>query len=127
MSDWLAGLVVFLGGGAGALLRWAVARVVGPWDAAEQFPWATFGINIVGSALLGILAVVAKDRPLPWLLFGVGVCGGFTTFSTFGWELLRLVDAGRNGAALCYACASVLGGFLGVLAATRLATAATAP
>jgi len=127
VNDWLAALCVFVGGGLGAAARWGASRAVGPFDATEDFPWATFGINVVGSALLGALAAVAKDRPLPWLLLGVGVCGGFTTFSTFGWELLRLVEAGRTAAAFGYACASVVGGFSGVLAAARLATAAATP
>lgn len=123
MSDALAAVCVFVGGGTGAVLRWAAGRVVGPWDELVGFPWVTLGINVVGSAALGVLVVLAKDRPWPWLLLGVGVCGGFTTFSTFSAELVKLVDAGRTIAVFCYACASLAGGFLGVLAAARLATA----
>ena len=127
MSDLPAAAGVFLGGGVGAVTRWALTRTLDPWDDAAGFPWVTFGINAVGSAAFGALVVVARERPAFWLLSGVGLCGGFTTFSTFSGELLRLVDAGRIIAALCYACASVVAGFLSVLAAARLAAAAATP
>jgi len=120
MPDWLA---VLLGGGAGALARYAVghwASVRYP-DALLSFPWHTFGINVVGSFVLGLVAVWCKERPTWFFLVGTGVCGGFTTFSTFSLETLELIQEGRPWTAAAYACGSVVAGVLGAWLALKLA------
>lgn len=90
-------VLVLLGGAVGAPVRyladgWVTARTSGP------FPWGTFAVNVVGSLALGLLAAAAPG----WLLAlgGVGVCGALTTFSTFSFETVRLLEQGRSGVAV---------------------------
>lgn len=88
--------MVLLGGAVGAPLRYLVDLLV--QDRHDSvFPWGTFVVNVVGSLVLGgtVAAVVALD-PAPWVLalVGTGVCGAFTTFSTFGYETVRLLEEG---------------------------------
>ena len=115
MPDWLLPLVhpalVFVGGGTGATLRYLLGR----WFAvADGFPWPTFGINVLGSSLLGALVVLCKDRP-GWLaLLGAGFCGGFTTFSAFGLESLRMLEREEYASAGAYVFGSVIAGIAGV-------------
>ena len=77
------------------------------------FPWATFGINIVGSFLLGLLFATVKDHATWYLLLGAGFCGGFTTFSAFSLETLGLLERERWVEAAAYAQGSVVAGLLG--------------
>ena len=90
-------LLVLAGGALGAPLRylvdqWVTARAGGP------FPWGTLVVNVAGSFVLGVLAAGAPE----WLLHaaGVGLCGALTTFSTFGFETVRLLEQGRVRLAL---------------------------
>lgn len=90
-------LVIALGGAIGSVLRaWlavTVARVTGP-----QFPWGTILINILGSGLIGLVgSLTAHDTryALMRAFIMVGVCGGFTTFSSFSLQTLELIQAGR--------------------------------
>ncbi|MFO0848205.1 MAG: fluoride efflux transporter CrcB [Gemmataceae bacterium] len=115
-DDWTRGVLVAVGGGAGAWLRFAVNRWGGP-----DFPWHTLGINVFGSFVLGLLVVWLKDRPGWLLLLGTGVCGGFTTFSTFSVETFNLLVRGRAWAAAGYVFGSVAAGLAGVAVAVRLA------
>jgi len=116
----LEALAVFVGGGLGAVARFAVGRALPPPEAG--FPWATFAINVAGSALLGMLVVLCKDRPTLLLFLGTGVCGGFTTFSAFSVEVVRLLEAGRPDLALGYVGASVIAGVGAAYAAVRCAS-----
>jgi CrcB protein len=114
-------VLLALGGGTGTVLRFLVNLWVRKhWEDAV-FPWHTFGINITGSILLGWLAVVCKDKPLWYLLLGTGVCGGFTTFSTFSVEAIQLLEKGRPGLAVVYVLGSVLAGLAGAYVAMALA------
>lgn len=120
-----ATLLVATGGGIGAALRFHMGRIVsvlaGP-DAA--FPWHTFAINVLGSFLMGVLAGwLARDSAggETWrLLLGVGVLGGFTTFSAFSLEIALLVERGMIGLAASYAAGSVVAGALGLFAGLLL-------
>ena len=99
-------LFVFLGGGAGSVLRY----LVGLWIGSAAFPWATFAVNAVGSFAIGLLGGWASR--FGWgetlrLSLTVGLCGGFTTFSTFSKESLALAEAGRWCAFAAYAIGSV--------------------
>jgi fluoride exporter len=91
-------LLVLLGGAIGAPTRYladlAVQRLHG-----TVFPWGTWTVNVVGSLVLG---VVAGASPPGWLLtlVGTGFCGALTTFSTFGFETVRLVEDGDHAAAV---------------------------
>ena len=106
---------VALGGAAGAAARYHAGRLVtniaGP-DAV--FPWATLSVNVIGCFAMGLL--------VGWLgrfeggieatrtLIGVGLLGGFTTFSAFGLEMLQLIQRGSAGLAAGYAGISVIAG-----------------
>ncbi|WP_446210060.1 FluC/FEX family fluoride channel [Micromonospora sp. IBSANI012] len=79
------------------------------------FPWATFGINVAGCLLIGLLMAVITARPTGPLVrpfLGVGVLGGFTTFSTYVVDAQRAVAAGAPGTALAYLAATLVGALL---------------
>ena len=100
----MAWVWVAVGGAAGSLLRYAVGQSLGP-PRPGAFPWHTFAVNVAGSLLLGIvLALVPADDPRHLRpLLAVGFCGGLTTFSTFGFETVALLQARAYGTALAYA------------------------
>lgn len=108
-------LLVLAGGAIGAGFRYHVGRValqqVGP-----GFPWGTLVVNLVGGLLMGILAGTVindgpVDRPL-WIFLGVGVLGGFTTFSAFSFDLFVMLERNELGTALAYAVCSVAGSLM---------------
>ncbi|MFE1248390.1 fluoride efflux transporter CrcB [Streptomyces sp. NPDC058735] len=115
--------VVSLGGGAGATARYAAS--LGWPTAAGGFPWATFLVNVVGCAVIGVFLVVVTEvrtaHPLVRPFFGTGVLGGFTTFSTYAVDTRNLLDHGHTGAGL--ACLAVTP--LAALASVWLAAVAT--
>lgn len=117
MYDWI---LVFLGGGTGAVARFLLSRALA---SPSGFPWITMGINVAGSFALGLLVVLAKDRPGWLLLLGAGVCGGFTTFSAFSVELLRLIEADDEVAAAGYVFGSVAAGLLGAWVGVQMGRA----
>ena len=101
-------LAIALGGAAGSVARWAVGAMSPP-EAA--FPWATLAVNVGGSLLLGMLlgaAIVSHAPDGLRLALTVGFCGGFTTFSTFSAETVRLLHVGAWSRAGAYVIASVL-------------------
>ncbi len=108
-----ASLLVALGGGVGAWLRFVVGRLVG----VTAFPWATLAVNVAGSLAMGLLAgwLARNGSDESWrLLLGVGLLGGFTTFSAFSLELVELIQRGQAGAAIAYALVSVAAGIAGL-------------
>jgi fluoride exporter len=117
--------VVAAGGALGSLARWGLGQLLAPRPGGPPgFPWATFTANVTGCLLLGALSVfLAERRPTSRLLrlfIGVGVLGGFTTFSTLMLETRSLLTAGRPGLALGYVATSVLAGLAAVVAGMRL-------
>jgi CrcB protein len=118
-------LQVAIGGALGAVGRYltglAAARFLG-----AGYPWGTLTVNVVGSFAIGVLfiALMAKDasRLSPFLL--TGVLGGFTTFSAFSLDALKLFEKGQPGLAAGYILASVvfslLAVFLGVIVAREI-------
>ena len=115
-------LLVAVGGGMGAMLRY----VVGQWTAANfgaGFPLGTWVVNIVGGLAMGLLvatlARAAEAEPLR-LLLGVGVLGGFTTFSAFSLDLFTMINRGDIGPAAAYAISSVAGGVIALMAGLYL-------
>jgi fluoride exporter len=89
-------LAVLAGGMIGAPARYLTDRFV---QARHDtvFPWGTFTVNMAGSAVLGFLLGAERHLGLPAVVFallGTGFCGGLTTFSTFGYETLRLLEDG---------------------------------
>ena len=113
----IASLHVALGGAIGAVLRYQTGRGLTHWlgpQTVTAFPWATLTVNIVGSLAMGLLAgFLARygQGGEQWRLFlGVGVLGGFTTFSAFSLEMMVLVERGQAAQAFIYAAVSVLAG-----------------
>lgn len=120
-------ILVALGGALGAVCRYlagnAISKAVG-----SALPWGTFLINLGGCFAMGLLMTVIVERellPAAWRLFlCVGLLGGFTTFSSFGYEALMLLAEGNILAAAGYAGGSVVLGLaaagVGVLAARAI-------
>ena len=116
-------LIVALGGGIGAWLRHTLGRLylakLGA-ELATAFPWATLTVNILGSFAMGLLAGWLARHGAGgenWRLFlGVGVLGGFTTFSAFSLEFALLVERGALSHALLYTVISVVGAIAGLFA-----------
>ncbi|MDR8407299.1 fluoride efflux transporter CrcB [Nonomuraea sp. 3-1Str] len=102
-------LLVALGAAVGAPLRYLADRAVQARH-DSLFPWGTLTVNVLGSALLGFLAAVPAPGPVMALL-GTGFCGALTTYSTFGYETVRLVRDGARTYALLNALGSVAAGF----------------
>lgn len=96
----MIGTVLFVaaGGALGAVARWAVGLAV-------AFPFGTLAVNVAGSLAVGLIWAGVAVRWQPFLI--TGVLGGFTTFSAFSLDTLRLIEGGRVGAAFGYAMASV--------------------
>lgn len=112
--------MVALGGAAGAAARFGVAQA---FAARDGFPWATFGINVAGSLGLGLLMGAFPVAGEAWrvrALLGIGFCGGFTTFSTFSYETLVLLQRGSPVTALLYSFGSVAVGVLAAWLGLRL-------
>ncbi|MGY2701517.1 MULTISPECIES: fluoride efflux transporter FluC [unclassified Nocardioides] len=106
---------VAVGGALGALARWGLTQAFPA--SADEFPWATFGINVAGSFVLALLpafVLVRRHRELAVGL-GPGVLGGFTTLSAYSEQTRALLDAERTGVALAY--------LLGTLATCLVAVA----
>lgn len=107
-------LAVLIGGMIGAPVRYLTDRVIQSRDDAV-FPLGTFAVNMAGSALIGFLLGVQHHLGLPpsvFALLGTGFCGGLTTFSTFGYETLRLLEDGAVGLAGLNVLASLVTGCL---------------
>jgi CrcB protein len=117
-------LLVALGGGLGAVLRYLVGR----WSLVTfgpGLPLGTWIVNISGGLAMGLLigwlARMSDGGEDLRLLIGVGVLGGFTTFSAFSLELVAMINRGEAGLAAAYAVSSVAGGVLAVFAGLWLA------
>ncbi|MGW3803242.1 fluoride efflux transporter CrcB [Streptomyces clavifer] len=117
--------VIAAGGALGASARYAASLA---WPAAEgTFPWAVFAVNVTGCALIGVLMVLVAERsvvthPLVRPFLGVGVLGGFTTFSTYAADVTELLERQQVLVAVAYASATAvaaLGAVWAAVVATR--------
>ena len=108
-------LFVGLGGAIGAMLRYGISMV----PVKSEFPYMTLLINFLGAVAIGILAALSMRQSLltehSLLLLTTGVCGGFTTFSTFSLEAVSLLEQHKTGMGITYILSSVLLCLLGVL------------
>ncbi|MBU1175555.1 MAG: fluoride efflux transporter CrcB [Alphaproteobacteria bacterium] len=105
-------LLVGLGGGVGAMCRYGFGVMVGRLHSG-LFPLGTFGVNVIGSLLMGLLiGFLARTTP-EWqpearLLLATGLLGGFTTFSAFSLDVVTLIERGSLITAALYAVASMI-------------------
>ncbi|MEV4568080.1 fluoride efflux transporter CrcB [Nonomuraea sp. NPDC049419] len=101
-------LLIVIGAAVGAPLRYLADRAV---QARHEtvFPWGTLSVNVAGSALLGFLAALPADGGV-MALAGTGFCGALTTYSTLGYETVRLAEEGARFHAIANALASVVAG-----------------
>jgi len=124
-------LWIFVGGGLGSLARWGVSGLIAD-KFGETFPWGTFVVNVTGCFVIGLFAT-ATGVEGRWLasatfrqFFMLGICGGYTTFSSFSLQTLNLVQEGewfRAGANTVLSVALCLVGvWLGHLLAVELNT-----
>jgi CrcB protein len=122
MSGLFDCLAVGLGGALGSILRYLLGLV--PLKQSDGLPVTTLAINVVGAFCIGLIAAAAAKRsdfdPRLLLFLKVGICGGFTTFSTFSYETGRLLQQGKTGVGILYVVLSVGLGLAAVLAAQQL-------
>lgn len=104
-------LLIFIGGGLGSVVRFALARCV-QFSTGTFFPWGTLVVNIVSCFVLGFTLGLFNQKILSnadtRLFIGVGFCGGFSTFSTFSLETVELIKTGEMFYALLYIALSII-------------------
>ena len=119
-------ILVMLGGAFGSGARYLVGRyALGAFG--PNFPWGTLAVNLAGGLLMGLLAgTLARigEGGEHWrLLVGVGLLGGFTTFSAFSLDTINLIERGDWGLGLGYVLASVLGSVVALAIGLNIARA----
>jgi len=124
--NWLA---VLAGGALGSALRYAIAGV---WltPASLTFPWGTLVVNVTGSMALGFLGRYFAPPQASHALFlflTVGICGGYTTFSTFTLETFALIERGATLRATAYVAANVALSYIALFAGYAGARALRSP
>ncbi len=112
-------LAVGFGGALGAVCRYLLGQVIP--KLGSGFPLATFAVNLLGCFAIGLVVGIAGRHtdidPRLILFLQTGICGGFTTFSTFSLESLTLIEEGRITIGILYIVLSVLLGLFALLAA----------
>jgi CrcB protein len=128
-APWSVLAAISIGGMLGALARYGLSTAFP--HAPGAFPWATFAINVAGCLLIGVLMVaiteVWRAHRLVRPFLGVGVLGGFTTFSTYIVDIQHAVTAGEPRTALIYLAGTAASALVAVLIGTRLARLAVRP
>ncbi|MFD6417342.1 fluoride efflux transporter CrcB [Streptomyces sp. NPDC060194] len=129
--EWPVVGAVAVGGGVGALARYAAAQL---WPTAEgAFPWTTFAVNMVGCAAIGLFLALLRPHAHPLLrpFVATGILGGFTTFSTYAVDAAGLVRADRAAVAAAYLLLTLLAALLaaraGIAAGDRIRAAEARP
>src|SRR5947209_51844 len=124
MSVLGSALLVVIGGALGAPLRYVTDLVVQSVH-HTVFPWGTFTVNVAGSLVLGGVAGAVAGGAPDWMLtlIGTGLCGALTTFSTFGFETVRLIEDGAVFEAAANSLASLLAGLVACMGAFTLVSA----
>ena len=110
--------LIALGGAAGSILRYLMVSAIGA-------PWGTAAVNVVGSFTIGVLFVVLGSRESWQVLLMTGLMGGFTTFSAFSLDTLKLVEAGQSLQAALYILGSVALSLIAVALGVALARGLT--
>ena len=124
LSPMIASLCVAAGGAAGALARYQLGRVLSAIAGPNAvLPWGTLVANVLGSLLMGVLIgwlARGGENEAVRLVFGVGLLGGFTTFSALSFETVQLLTRGQIGTAALYAGGSVVVGVAALYAGLLL-------
>ncbi len=129
MDAWLRVLVLSLGGALGVNARYWLSVLIARWTGI-RFPWATILINVTGSFAIGFLAVYLTHRwtnPLGRLLLVTGFLGGYTTFSSFTYESLKLWEDGEWELSLANTFGSVAAGLVAVTLGVAVGRAVLVP
>lgn len=117
-------LLLMLFGALGTLARYGLQGVV-QFRTGPGFPSGTLAVNILGCFVLGLVAQYSLNHlwvPPAWrVALTIGLLGGFTTFSTFGWETIKMLEDAEWMKAALYAGGSLFGGLLAVIIGIRLA------
>ncbi len=109
MKTYLAFVSVFIGGGIGATLRYYMSTLLREQGLMpSKIHWTTFFINLFASILLVFVMKWTAGKPQAQLLFATGICGGWSTFSTFSLETVILLQQGKWVEAISYVLLSVL-------------------
>lgn len=105
-------LLVSLGGFVGTALRYGLGGLVSRTKAGAAFPLGTFAVNLLGCLLIGALAALVETRGIlsgtSRAVIFIGVLGGFTTFSSFGYETLQLARGGQHLAAASFVLMQIM-------------------
>lgn len=112
-------ILVFVGGGLGSVARFGMGRALSQWSPLSgQTHWATWVINLLASLALVLVFRHLGDRQNLLFLLAAGFCGGWSTFSTFSFEVATLVQSGRTAEALIYLASSlvIVGGIVWMVA-----------
>jgi fluoride exporter len=116
-------LIIGLGGFVGAVARYGISGLVHRWT-GSTFPYGTLAVNVFGCLLIGILIYLVEARaiisPNLRLFLGIGLLGAFTTFSTFGYETVKLINDRQFSFAFQNVAANVILGLLAVWLAGAL-------
>ncbi len=115
-------LIVAAGGAIGAVCRFLIGKL--PIDSSDGFPMKTFIVNVFGCFLIGLVAALALKQfsasPKLVLFLKVGICGGFTTFSSFALETSGLMEKGSYITAASYIILSITVGISALFAAQNI-------
>ncbi len=108
-------ILVFLGGGIGTVLRFIISKLIPHNDSG--FPWSTFSANLIGCFIIGLISgyffKTSSTNQSDIILFAiVGICGGFTTFSTFAYENINFLKSGDFIFFITYTLGSFILGIL---------------
>lgn len=112
-------IYIFLGGGTGSVLRYCIQLLMHERIMPYSFPWATFTVNLLGSFLIGLFYALSERFNLSFevrLLLTTGLCGGFTTFSTFSNDGMNLLKGEFYGTFILYTLLSIVIGLVAVMA-----------
>ena len=116
-------VLLLLFGGLGTLARYGLDGFI-QYRVGAKFPTGILVINLLGCLILGIIGEFGlRHAALPpdWrIALTTGLMGGFTTFSTFSWDAVHMLEDGQWTRGLFYICASVLGGLVAMVAGMRL-------
>lgn len=112
-------IYIFLGGGAGSVLRYCIQLLLHERIVPYYFPWSTLTVNLIGSFLIGLFYALSERFHLSLevrLMMTTGLCGGFTTFSTFSNDGINLLKGEFYGTFFLYTLLSIVIGLMAVVA-----------